>query len=97
MSAGEETVKRQFDKPLKLTVVRFEICSARTPHSFDWERVTVVSRPHERRFKEVQERHSHIVVSIYFMHCNFTRIHRALKVTAAMFASVSDKFGKYLI
>jgi hypothetical protein len=41
-------------------------------------------------FSPKVENHAH-AIAIYFMHCNFVRIHQTLRVTPAMAAGVSDK------
>lgn len=41
-------------------------------------------------FSTKMENHCH-ALAIYFMHCNFRRIHQTLRVTPAMAAGVSDK------
>src|SRR5262245_19401109 len=41
-------------------------------------------------FSKKVENHAH-ALAIYFLHCNFVRIHQTLRVTPAMAAGVTDR------
>jgi hypothetical protein len=41
-------------------------------------------------FSKKAENHAHMM-AIYFMHCNFVRIHQTLRVTPAIAAGVTSK------
>ena len=41
-------------------------------------------------FSKKAANHAHMM-AIYFMHCNFVRIHQTLKITPAMAAGVTSK------
>lgn len=61
------------------------------------ERQDLTMRMHMRRFTRLTnafskkvENHAH-AVALHFMHCNFVRIHKTLRVTPAMEAGVTDR------
>jgi len=45
---------------------------------------------HTNAFSETAANHEHMM-AIYFMHYNFARIHKTLKITPAMAANVTPK------